>query len=93
MTSSRIQLIYHDASFEATEKRRILTRRLSSGPAMAPHRNTLHDNFDVEYVVLYRFADTSELLNPTRQTQIDKTNFCSEDGGFERLSGPLTSIS
>ena len=31
---------------------------------MAPQHSTLHDNFDVDYVIIYRFADTSESRNP-----------------------------
>lgn len=31
---------------------------------MAPLHNTLHDNFDVDYVIIYRFADTSKSRNP-----------------------------
>lgn len=31
---------------------------------MAPHHNSLHDNFDVDYVITYRFADTGKSRNP-----------------------------
>lgn len=31
---------------------------------MAPHNNTLHDNFDVDYVITYRFADTCKSRYP-----------------------------
>ena len=30
---------------------------------MASHHTTLHDNFDVDYVITYRFADTSKSRN------------------------------
>lgn len=32
---------------------------------MAPHNTALHTNFDVDYVIAYRFTDTGELLTPT----------------------------
>lgn len=31
---------------------------------MASHHNALHDNFDVDYVITYRFADTGKSRNP-----------------------------
>ena len=30
---------------------------------MAPHHNLLHDNFGVDYVITYRFADTCKFLH------------------------------
>ena len=35
---------------------------------MAPHSNTLHENFQVDYTITYRFADTGESRNSLSKT-------------------------
>ena len=42
---------------------------------MASHPNTLYDNFDVDYVITYRFADTSKSPNSTTRLFLDKPTF------------------
>ena len=38
---------------------------------MAPHHNVLHDNFGVDYVITYRFADTSKSPFPMAKFCLD----------------------
>ena len=38
--------------------------------AMAPSVNALHANFDVDYVIVYRFHDTGRYLDALRELQL-----------------------
>ncbi|KAL9073676.1 MAG: hypothetical protein Q9161_002714 [Pseudevernia consocians] len=45
---------------------------------MAPYRNTLHDNFGVDYVIVYRFADSSKSRNPMARLCLTRPTLAAE---------------
>lgn len=53
---------------------------------MAPHQNTLHENFNVDYVITYRFSDTSKSRNHMARLFSYETDFYSKGGGLKKLS-------
>ena len=45
---------------------------------MALYRNTLHDNFGVDYVIVYRFADSSKSRNPMARLCLTRPTLAAE---------------
>ena len=53
---------------ERTARGRLFERALLTViDAMAPSANALHTNFDVDYVIVYRFHDTGKYPDPFRK--------------------------
>lgn len=55
---------------------------------MAPQRNRLNDNFGVDYVITYRFVDTSKSPHSTARLCLKQPNSYSYGGSLKKLPEP-----
>lgn len=60
---------------------------------MAPQVNALHANFDVDYVITYRFHDTSKVARSLNKSSLTlRTAKAEASGGFQDLVQALARV-
>ena len=63
--------------------------------AMAPSANALHSNFDVDYVIVYRFHDTSKYPDTSRELRLKTwlpTGKAEASADFKKLVQALAGV-
>ncbi len=59
---------------------------------MAPHHNTLHENFDCDYVIIYRVAETSKPLNPVASLCLTRTTLTAKEEASRRFQDLMQAL-